>query len=567
MVMSAKHAACGIDGCDREPFGSLERPRCILHVDQPEKDKEAFTEELRNHVRESYWSFDKIQFPRQYEFPFSEVELPVDFSNCGFPGSIDFSGVSFLKEVEFASLSAVDFTDCEFHESAEFTNVIHGTADFSGAIFHQEAKFTSFATFEMKVYFEGARFQTANFKQVRFENQVDLDEINVEGDLKLQFAEADGEISLRNARIDGDANFTKLQADWGLDISRTQFGGQVRFGAASCKRGVNISFCRFEDEVLIEDAEFEGERIEEDAEVTMEENEFQDRVIIQNTELRPSVSLENSDFSGAVFLQGVEIPEWISFKGVTFRDRALLTGTSEGKSLFQDTDVDFREVQIDPEVKLFFRRVDLRRVRFLDTDLRRFDFTDVQWPKGEADQWWYVLGAKPTNMVYDHVAARNSDGTDGSWKKIERLYRELKQNLEERRNYPAAGDFHVGEKKMMRRTTGSEGRRFMLWVYEKVSLYGERATPAFIILGVTIFAFAALYAIGGIEPINGASIKSPIHEFGHGLNYSLQVAAFSRPEGLSLESNWAYMFTVFQRALTTPLIALAILAIRQQMKR
>ena len=61
------------------------------------------------------------------------------------------------------------------------------------------------------------------------------------------------------------------------------------------------------------------------------------------------------------------------------------------------------------------------------------------------------------------------------WEQVERLYREVKQNYNDHRDYARAGDFHYGEKEMQRLNCRTP---LSLWVflclYWMVSGYGER---------------------------------------------------------------------------------------------
>jgi hypothetical protein len=249
-----------------------------------------------------------------------------------------------------------------------------------------------------------------------------------------------------------------------------------------------------------------------------------------------------------------------------------LTGSEDAPFIFEGAEVDFTGVQLDPGVIFNIRMADLRKCQFADTDLRRIDFSTVKWPQIEMS--WYRVPFRRSGIHDERLlpeAEKQSDKVRARTKKVERLCRALKQNYEERRDYPAAGDFHIGEKEMQRRTTVSRWKRMLLGVYRFISLYGERATPSFVMLLGAILLFAAVYAAIGLQVGSlGSAVylsETSIASLWYGILYSLQVTAFSRPEEYELLWSGGVIISILQRAVTTTLIALFALAIRQQLKR
>jgi hypothetical protein len=94
-------------------------------------------------------------------------------------------------------------------------------------------------------------------------------------------------------------------------------------------------------------------------------------------------------------------------------------------------------------------------------------------------------------QVYDEILPLATNES-GRWDHIERLYRELKQNHEDRRDYERAGDFHYGEKEMRRKNPDTPFLlKCLLTLYGAVSGYGERYIRplvwAFVLLAVCTF--------------------------------------------------------------------------------
>jgi hypothetical protein len=93
---------------------------------------------------------------------------------------------------------------------------------------------------------------------------------------------------------------------------------------------------------------------------------------------------------------------------------------------------------------------------------------------------------------------------------VERLYRQLKANYEEERDFKRVGDFHYGEMEMHRR--GSPWRQWLpfswLNLYRVLSGYGERPLRAFIWLLLLIPAWAGL--VWGLG-VSQAGSQNPIN--------------------------------------------------------
>lgn len=155
-------------------------------------------------------------------------------------------------------------------------------------------------------------------------------------------------------------------------------------------------------------------------------------------------TFKRANFSGATF-------EKFNFSGATFNEQAVFSyctfqgsfvfGGSNQHVLFAGAEVDFCNITLDPLGTIAFRNADLRRCRFLNTDVREIEFTSVEWCR-TSSRW----PGKGTVCVYDELCY--ADNIEEEWGRLERLYRELKQNYEDRKDYARAGDFHFREKEM-----------------------------------------------------------------------------------------------------------------------
>jgi hypothetical protein len=261
----------------------------------------------------------------------------------------------------------------------------------------------------------------------------------------------------------------------GADFSGATFTKDADFSGARFSEGANFSSARFS-----EGANFSGATFTKDA-------DFTDATFSEGANFLVARFSEGADFSGARFSEGA------NFLGATFSGRTLFAGRSgnvQAKHIFAGTAVDFRQVVINPPDVITFIGADLATCRFLDTDLRKVQLVDVEWPK-----------KRGRVRVHDEIAPdATGDGRRRPWPQIERLYRELKQNYEDRRDYERAGDFHYGEKEMRRKNPGTAGGlRFFLTLYWLFSGYGERYLPPLLWAGLLFVGSTIGYMWWGLR--------------------------------------------------------------------
>jgi uncharacterized protein YjbI with pentapeptide repeats len=141
----------------------------------------------------------------------------------------------------------------------------------------------------------------------------------------------------------------------------------------------------------------------------------------------------------------------------------------------------FSSLRIKPGASLTLRTCKLTQVRFEESDVSRIEFDRVTW----ASRWG-------RSAVYDELVWREKK--EGSPEAVERLYRQLKSNYEEKKDYKRVGDFHYGEMEMHR--LGSPWRRRFpfSWynLYWALNGYGERPLRALIWFGVFLLTFTGL---------------------------------------------------------------------------
>jgi hypothetical protein len=258
------------------------------------------------------------------------------------------------------------------------------------------------------------------------------------------------------------------------------------------------------------------------------------------------------------------------------------------KKIFADAEVDFRETILEPLDALIFRDADLRSCRFQGTDLRKALITEVVWPE-TIDR---CLGFKiRRKAVYDesflqgaesHVLAflrsflpgsfwlTGKEPPTQSWPHVERLYRELKQNYKDRREYVRASDFHYGRKEMLRKNPETnKALRFLITLYWLVSGYGERWIRPLIWAAVVLLLCALSYLCLGLNPKS----EGPVLRGDNGpdwleaLLYSFRVMTLLKPDDFAPVGLAGKLVYAFQSLAGPILLGLSALAIRQKLKR
>jgi uncharacterized protein YjbI with pentapeptide repeats len=433
--------------CRRDAEENSEEGLCILHSQDPEKNKGEFDKALAAHL---------------------DGDNGHNFKCFVFPGPANyFKGATFTEWTSFFGAS--------FNEGADFTGAkFENRADFSGAAFAECANFSD-TSFCKKV----------GFIDVCFAAKADFSDV--------AFAET-------------------------VYFLRTLFLEHADFSSATFTMG----------------AQFLG------------------------------TSFKRADFSHATFTQGAEFVDVLftenanflrtKFQGRTFFE--AIVGLRNTPRIFSGIEVDFRRVSVEPLDALIFRNADLQKCRFLYTDLRKAEFTNVKWPK---------IGGRDSLCDQDEALYKGKV----PWSLIEQLYRQLKQNYEDRRDYEQARDFHYGEKEMRRKNPDNSLRlRLLLQLYRCVSGYGERSLRPLFSAVILLAATTAAYIWGGLLLPNKDIIPVPnstsIMDVGL---YGLRVMTLLKPNDFVPIGFCGSFVNMIQSIFGPLLFALFALALRQRLKR
>jgi len=419
-------------------------------------------------------------------------------------------------------------------------------ADFSIARFTGEADF-SHCTFAGEVLFFGATFnRLADFSNTKFSKTAHFN--------GATFTEG------------ADADFSRSEFSQQARLMRAVFKGRAYFFGATFTKE-----CYLRQAIFHNTAFFSGATFTKEADFILaefsEEAKFTDTSFSDGANFRHATFTKRSDFTGASFTKeadfyGTTFAAGAGFSDAKFLGRTVLAPLEEDaeiRPMFSGTEVDFRGAIIAPPDALILRDVDLEKCRFEGTDLRKAEITRAKWPR---------IGSR--YGVYDEIAPL-SEGETRQWPHIERVYRELKQNCEERRDYERAREFHYGEKEMRRKNPEtSRGLWLLLTLYRWVSGYGERCLPPLLWAGLIFIGSTLLYLWLGLCP-KGENTKHVLTTtwdwLGYTLLYSFQVMTLLKPDYFEPVGLCGRIVYAAQSLLGPLLIGLFALALRQRLKR
>lgn len=461
------------------------------------------------------------------------------------------------ESLEGVEIGDVNFTDHRFENEPNFSGAIfQGMAKFLNTYFNKDANFestqfigTARAIFLGAVFYEKAIFIGTIFKQgVTFS--------------AAQFGE------------NGGAYFTsaKFNGKGGSDFSKAEFIGKegAIFNEAefSGAKGVTFFQTKFRGK---RGAYFRGTKFAGTGEANFSLAEF--------------TGEGHANFEGAQFAYEVVAKyyntEFSCEKGAIF---SFVKISDDAKLRFDNTIIadhclmEFTHIE-NPGNLIFIDIKNLGTSLFQYTDVEKIEFKNVKFRESKglypreimADEVWNeVVANKNDERQYDNDFFRH----------VEILYRKLKVNFENQRDYARAGDFHYGELEMKLKQGHPFFRYFSLtFLYKLVSGYGEKWLQSLVSFMVMVLLFSGLNLFS-IEPVsvsqNKNSACSGTYEICAGVSWldsalftfqAMTLQRWDKTYRVKPENIFGRFLVSIQYLLGPTLIALMILAIRRQFKR
>lgn len=240
--------------------------------------------------------------------------------------------------------------------------------DFGGTIFPDGTSNFEGAEFDGSVQFTGAAFLgTASFLRAQFSGKTYFRRAWFGGESNFTYAQFSGSTDFGDAQFRHKMtsfNAAEFSGQW-TDFSDTQFSGEVtRFnGAKFSSKRTSFYSTQFSKTTAFRGAEFSGQ------ETDFSEVEF---------------SGEATSFQGAQFgsaktsFHETTFAKEVTFTGATFREKVDFLGSKVHPVFRSEAWAQFDRVLIEKPEQFTFNTVLLHPGTFINTDVRKVDFTDVK---------------------------------------------------------------------------------------------------------------------------------------------------------------------------------------------
>ena len=352
------------------------------------------------------------------------------------------------------------------------------------------------------------------------------------------------------ATFDGEADFFDTVFEDEANFSGADFQGEANFIHAVFNNWGNFFGAGFEGDATFIRAVFKGK-----------------------ANFGVAVFKNDANFEDATFWDEAD------FVQATFEGTLVLAQLKKDQQISFLPQLDFRRVKFSKPERVQFQKVDLSYVRFLETDLRKVHFTDVDWNKEKG---------KGRNRVFDEVS-HDPFTKKFDYALIAQLYRRLRANYEENLRYSEAGDFYIGEMEMTRKAERSIFKKLPLLFYKAISNYGESYYRPLCWILAILLIFPLLFMFAGIQPISldpnnpkadvihyrldfsstGSFLPTTekIGDYYTSFLYSMSVFSFIRDKKYTTIDNWGHTLFVIESILSPVTLAFFLLALRRRFKR
>ena len=397
---------------------------------------------------------------------------------------------------------------------------------------------------------------------------------------------ADHPVDFSHATFLGSANFAGFNFEAGVSFINSIFHSDIQFSGSNFADRADFTRTRFEGRATFTGSQFNTPTTFIDAVFVGDANfgsfspmsttKFERAVFLRSKFMRPAsfrevVFAKDSDFVAAEFNELCDF-NFARFEGETrfdqvrFHKAAIFSGCKleaivtfrgrEGEPVFFG-EANFANILLERKDVLRFVQVDLSRVRFHDSDVLKMEFVGSRWAR---------IGNRVG--IYEEILLSQKDSV-ASLHDVETLYRELKQNHEERRDFARAGDFHVGEKEMrLRNQQTPVNLRVLLALSKITSQYGESfLKPLFWLIGIIVYV--ALFSIlGGLTETNSKRFLDifAISDWGKAILFAFD-KCFHLPGEYFVPYESVRVLQTLAGIMGPLLIALLALAIRNKLRR
>lgn len=261
--------------------------------------------------------------------------------------------------------------------------------------------------------------------------------------VSFEFATFNGPANFNNAIFKKGLNFANSVSYEEMDFSKGQFE-QADFSRAIFNKPVSFNNVTFRSAVVFNAAKFNGGSL------------------FHQVEFQNDCWLIAAKFGGITYFTEIKTNGTLNFAGSTISGEFHFEGPA------QIGDMTFANITQTRDATIIFDKVDLSKVKFIDTNLENINFRDVNW--GHLVSKPSMFGMK-RKILFDELQL-SSPNKKQDFEKVAENYRQLVLNYERKRDFDSAEDFHLGEMEMRRRKiAGSTSAGWKRKIRENVNVY------------------------------------------------------------------------------------------------
>jgi len=292
-----------------------------------------------------------------------------------------------------------------------------------------------------------------------------------------------------------------------IDLEKTFFPKKVSFYMTHFSNYALFREAEFKGEADFRGAMFKGERVSFEKATFNKLVQFNCAEFYQINDGDPTTCFNAAVFHGDAEFRGTEFNSYVTFQAAIFKQTADFHETK-----FQDR-ADFLNVEIEKMLRM--EKVDLSKLSFLDTDLRKVNFLDCTFPKEKSKIPINSRG----DILFDEEQLNDlsKEKYNSRAEKVEILYRQMKQKAMDEHKMQDCSHWHYNEKEIMWRRTRFFHSPFnwkkpfsqpfnwlVLLLYRVSSGFGEEPLLAGLFLLLLYVGAGALLGLTGME-VNTAS--------------------------------------------------------------
>jgi hypothetical protein len=449
--------------------------RCFVRLNCVGEEKE----EIREKVCVGDAKFKDVEDEEMYcIMHYRNNSKQGDFDNC-FQQKIENKEFDF-RYVYFPTIYIENVT---FEEVANFQKAIFSdTTNFKNVTFRndavfQDAFFFGYISFSEVTFNRLAIFANCNFDSFTFFSDLTFDC----KDKKINSLTSIATFQFATFKYDFHLNSVCNEV---IDFSRTTFEQKANFDDSTFLKGFStFSEATFKDEVSFQKVVFGNKKKEEDnnTSVFFTKTTFEKKVSFQNSSFLFFAHFSNAKFKSSADFRETEVKNSILFNDATFESYVRFSSRNINHQLWNHDGLNFSSVEVEKPERIFFQSISLKPDSFVDTDIRKFDFTDIQWET--KDFAWDWARFKDIDSQKEEVRIRKTN-----YVSLEKKYRQFATYAEENNDYKSASNFRYTAFDIQR-ITPWYGRLpvTLLWWYKWTSRYGENWIWCAILLLALLF--------------------------------------------------------------------------------